>query len=409
MTGRGPVTRGRVAGGLAAAVLAGVLALPSVAFGTSIWLHPVKVDSVRDGNVLTSVSCPAVGYCVAVDDGANRSDGHWLAFHGHGDTGTWTSPAKMDPDEYGPVSVSCLDGGSGFCAAVDGGGSTGRGGALTYTGMSWGSPVFISDAGLSAVSCTGGAAAPFCAAVNESAYLYRHGSWGSSGSLLDGGIGFGAVSCPTASFCAAVGGSGAAVTYNGSAWTVTPRPIDTTQLTSVSCPSASFCMAVDVDGRWVRYNGASWTTPAAIDPKGQGLSSVSCRSSTFCVAVDGAGHALRWGGQGWRVSRADPLGQGFNSVSCASVSFCMALDNVGDAVEYGPAHCHVPRLRGLTVRAARAALLATYCRSGSVTRRASSTVAAGRVISSRPSAGTNHPPYFKVNLIASSGKPRRRR
>ena len=36
-------------------------------------------------------------------------------------------------------------------------------------------------------------------------------------------------------------------------------------LTSVSCPTASFCAAVDYDGDVLTYNGSSWSSPESID------------------------------------------------------------------------------------------------------------------------------------------------
>ena len=77
----------------------------------------------------------------------------------------------------------------------------------------------------------------------------RAGAW--SGAALEGGSGLSAVSCPSASFCAAVGGGEAFTSTNptggASAWSA-PLAIDSHKLTAVSCPSASFCAAVDESG-----------------------------------------------------------------------------------------------------------------------------------------------------------------
>src|SRR5664280_2530649 len=62
-----------------------------------------------------------------------------------------------------------------------------------------------------------------------------------------------AVSCPTATFCAAVDSQGAALTFNGTTWTP-PITIGNDYYggwASVSCPSASFCMAVGDEGQAV--------------------------------------------------------------------------------------------------------------------------------------------------------------
>ena len=62
-------------------------------------------------------------------------------------------------------------------------------------------------------------------------------------------------------------------------------------LTSVSCPSSSFCVAVG-GGDALTWNGTSWSQPVPIDPNGYGHTSVSCPSSSFCVAVDSNGNAV---------------------------------------------------------------------------------------------------------------------
>ena len=68
--------------------------------------------------------------------------------------------------------------------------------------------------------------------------------------------------------------------------------------------------------------------------------------------------------------------------------------------------CVVPKLRGLTVTAAKKALMAVGCKLGKRTRRAHPKVKRGRVIGTRPKAGTSLPAGAKVALVVSNG-PRR--
>jgi hypothetical protein len=71
------------------------------------------------------------------------------------------------------------------------------------------------------------------------------------------------VSCPTASFCIALG-DGSAVTFNGRSWS-RPKNLHTFQgLQSVSCPSSSFCAAVGA-GQGITFNGRDWSKPSNID------------------------------------------------------------------------------------------------------------------------------------------------
>jgi hypothetical protein len=133
------------------------------------------------------------------------------------------------------------------------------------------------------------------------------------------------LSCPSASFCAAVSMYGDAATFNGRAWSQ-PVKIDTQQLLSVSCPSASFCVAGDTSGRALTFDGASWSAPVAVSDN---IASVSCPSRTFCAAVNSHGDAETFNGSGWSApsfigARLPPGSGGMSivSISCPSASFC---------------------------------------------------------------------------------------
>lgn len=346
-------------------------------------------------------------FCVAVDDGGNNSDGHALYFTG----GKWSAPVKMDSDQYGPVSVSCI---GARCVTVDGSaGANGGGSALVFDTHTWSAPTVVSTSSLSAVSCGNPG---FCVAVNQDGYVWNGSSW-SSGTLLNGGEGYDSISCPFYGsggpvFCATVGHNGGAAHYLFGTWTYDGQ-IDSTALTSVSCvnwTTTAVCLAVDSAGNVFAYNGASWSGPTSIDPNGQGLSSISCIPPFLtttgiwdCVAVDGAGNALTYDGTKWTTVPIDPKGQGLTSVSCASSNLCMAVDNAGNAIEYGPA-CVVPKLKGDNAAAAKRSLHSAGCAIGKITKRKSAVIAKGRVVSSSPSAGAIRPAGSKVSLVISSGK-----
>jgi hypothetical protein len=146
------------------------------------------------------------------------------------------------------------------------------------------------------------------------------------------------ISCPTATFCAAVGVGGYGQTFNGSAWGP-PTNIDPSSnpsghtLTAISCPSASFCGAVDQAGNAVTFNGSTWSPPAAVDTTRNSLSAVSCASASFCVAGDVGGNGFVYNGSSWsspitidNVSNHELIG----GISCPSASFCMAVGERGD-------------------------------------------------------------------------------
>ena len=68
------------------------------------------------------------------------------------------------------------------------------------------------------------------------------------------------------------------------------------------------------------------------------------------------------------------------------------------------AGCVVPKVRGLTENAAATAIKKAGCKVGKVSKSHSKTVATGKVISSRPKAGTKQPAGSAVALVVSRGR-----
>jgi len=167
------------------------------------------------------------------------------------------------------------------------------------------------------------------------------------------------VSCPTASFCVAVGHyqsgflqSGMAETWNGQQWTLQsfPAPVDNSgwQLFGVSCTSARFCEAAGGysdddtgmnDAFAATWNGTSWSLQTAVNPDpddfdNQQFDTVSCSSPTFCVAwaeaeagSSGMTMAERWNGSSWQLQTLPSADSDatVSSVSCTSAKFCEAV------------------------------------------------------------------------------------
>jgi beta-lactam-binding protein with PASTA domain len=65
--------------------------------------------------------------------------------------------------------------------------------------------------------------------------------------------------------------------------------------------------------------------------------------------------------------------------------------------------CVVPKLAGRSLAAARTALRKANCKTGKVTRVKSKRIKNGRVISSKPKAGTTRPNGAAVALVVSRG------
>jgi hypothetical protein len=199
-----------------------------------------------------------------------------------------------------------------------------------------------------------------------------------------------AVSCPTPSFCMAVGaivglvgaegvGQGNAETWNGHSWSVVKPPSDpggNVILNGVSCVSASFCVAVGEDQNATTGTGTSvadvwdgqlWTSePTTAFPGHATLLGVSCTSTTFCMAVgdsndnaqclDGGGSdsgqdtlAERWDGHAWLVVDTPSFGQcgtqgggrnGYydilSAVSCTSGTSCVSVGGFVNAPGVAP-------------------------------------------------------------------------
>jgi hypothetical protein len=176
-----------------------------------------------------------------------------------------------------------------------------------------------------------------------------------------------AVSCRSVSACTAVGyyldPAGRYVplaqTWNGSSWTQqaapSPAGAQVPGLAGVSCVSASFCEAVGGSDESVEsestgfaelWNGSSWSLQSLPSPAGGTnvvLKAVSCVSASFCQAV-GSYTALdtilslaeEWNGTAWTV-QSTPNQSGaptqLDGVSCVSATFCQAMDFYGAMAE----------------------------------------------------------------------------
>jgi hypothetical protein len=193
------------------------------------WHQRVPIDSG-----FTTVSCASERYCVAF--GAFTGMYEWRPGSG------WS--ARPGPTLVSEVSCPTES----FCAAVDV-----VGWAFTYDGERWSDPVTLTYSGYNspAVSC---ATASFCVALDRegNAHRYDGTSWNGAEQVDSAGY-LTSVSCPTTTFCAAVG-QGRASLFDGTRWS-TPKLIDSDLLITmrISCPSPAFCAAVSSSGDLVTY------------------------------------------------------------------------------------------------------------------------------------------------------------
>ncbi|MGD0247094.1 MAG: hypothetical protein ABSB59_43145 [Streptosporangiaceae bacterium] len=221
----------------------------------------------------------------------------------------WTASGQLAP---GPItSISCA---GVFCAAVGATGTTGHshGYALTYQSGSWSKPVQLGTGDSYAVSCP---AATFCAAVTDTGYAYtlHAGTWSSPADIY-----------PTAN----------------------TQPSSADAIEDLSCATPGFCVAVTGTGNALMWNGTAWSPPQPIGLPGiepapfPGVFdhvSVSCPTPAYCLAGTGIDFtqapSATWDGHGWTVTPQTSLKTTTWNVSCASATFCMAAGGyhaVGD-------------------------------------------------------------------------------
>src|SRR5216683_389862 len=326
-----------------------------VAAGPLSWKAPVRVvhQPPYDPHILQGISCPAPTLCVAVDyTGGNLV----TSSNPTGGPDAWTVTNVIDAGfnsaDNRLETVGCSP--SGLCVAVDlsahvitSANPTGGAGAWTVTKLG------IVD--LTGASCP---TADLCVVVDDAGNvatstspLAQAASW--KVTHVPGAGGLRRVSCPTISLCVAVTYGGNVVTSTNptgglTAWTSTHiegpvgcAPGETQlapcSLSDVSCPTATFCAAVDGGGYvLVATNplggAAAWRAKlidqSAWDP------SISCSDTTLCVVADGATVMASSNPASetplWKATTIS--GVDIHDVSCPAPSLCVAVDHLGSVV-----------------------------------------------------------------------------
>lgn len=149
--------------------------------------------------------------------------------------------------------------------------------------------------------------------------------WGAARAADPLRAGVGDVSCPTTTFCLAVGEDGRYLTFNGKKWSA-PRSMPAKSATAVSCPSRTTCTAVTAAGYVMTWTSGSWSTPRKT---GSDWSDVSCPTVTFCLAISGLSDELATGhGDSWSkpATLKDVVGA---TADCTSATFCLLVDGNG--------------------------------------------------------------------------------
>lgn len=342
-----------------------------------------RVVSTGDAeNGLSAVSCPFPGLCVAVGDViATATDPT-------GPASGWTLSHAFPAGASSGTSVSCPS--VGLCVAGDSNGDILTFTAPTDPARTWtngnvlppltvceGGPngsngCYQSDQPIEGISCP---SSSLCVGVSSSGVSSSRlltssdpaagaKAWRAFDAISLPSLGdLSGVSCPSASLCVVVGGSGVATSTSPagglSTWkaysvvlpddyyaTSPPRP---DFLDAVSCPSASLCVAVDNRGNVLASTDptggpGAWTKvfSSSVDAPNR-FNGASCASATLCVAVDDRGNVVSSTEPAtagtWTVAHADSRTDfirghqvSLTGVSCPSVSLCVAVDSAGNVV-----------------------------------------------------------------------------
>jgi len=203
--------------------------------------------------------------------------------------------------------------------------------------------------------------------VRESGYALALGVRGWQAPIrIEGELEPRAVSCPSPTFCVAVGNHarganfvGYAATYNGRAWsrpqTIVAEPLEDEhrkqELQFVSCASRSFCAAANAAGQVIVYNGSEWQQAVAGYPRAM-LRSLACPGASDCQAimdlatpVETSGNVtsggvfeeaftLAFDGTGWQTPAARTTAESFVSLACPTVTYCAVGTNHGEIYSY---------------------------------------------------------------------------
>jgi hypothetical protein len=173
------------------------------------------------------------------------------------------------------------------------------------------------------------------------------------------------ISCASVSECWGVGESQESAKepvalvehWSGGAWSIQSLTEPTGSLKSVSCPSLTWCLAVGSGVNVEKWNGTAWSRQMAVAPgEGSQLKGVMCRSQNACTAVGDYLHegtaplAEHWDGSAWAVQAATDLLEGPSSekstlegVSCETANGCVAVGsgfNVARNTEAGLIETH---------------------------------------------------------------------
>jgi serine/threonine protein kinase len=202
----------------------------AVMYRAGSWGQPTKIDPGGDG--LVRVSCATVTFCVAVD-----ADGSELTYSGT----TWSNPNQIDNSGGELWAISCPT--SRFCGAFDLAGNV-----TFYNGTSWSESTRVdSNGGVigGTISCP---TSKFCAVSDSIGDVITYNGVNWSQPVKVDANRLTSISCQSSQSCTALDYAGNVLTFNGNEWSSLEPLTPVSVLWAVSCPSTSFCSAVGDGG-----------------------------------------------------------------------------------------------------------------------------------------------------------------
>jgi hypothetical protein len=327
-----------------------VFSADSAVAAAATWT-PEQVAADGTGLVLNAVKCKSRSMCVAVgSNGAGLAAERW-----NGTAWSVMRPVTLKAHRAGAsfAAVACSD--VRHCTAV---GHDGCSGPVVerWNGARWALeripmprhlPRCGLRTGLAGVSCT---SARYCLAVGGTdAYTWNGKRWrsirGVSGTFV-------AVSCEGPNRCAAVGdwANGSLLGWwNGRRWSLIRNFEDTDRFTvgldGVSCSPDRYCTAVsgyfnDYPFSFPDFNEQTWNGGELTWVLG--FNGISCTAKNACVSsaetFDSLGEplgpvAMVWDGRSWLVDSALLPTPGVSSISCVTAAECTM---VGSGLNFGP-------------------------------------------------------------------------
>lgn len=138
--------------------------------------------------------------------------------------------------------------------------------------------------------------------------------------------------------------------------------------TALSCGSASFCAAIDSEGDAWTYLGGSWHASPGVGSDSN-FTYLQCFANQTCVGGDAQGHLLTYSSGAWSVSSQSYTDYAWYGFSCASANLCIFLDGNGDVYTYTGGNLSAPKqidpAFGVNANAAGSASAWVSCAPGS--------------------------------------------